>query len=62
MTSNTCFLSGLRPIEEREKKMEEKRKQKQAAASKVKGGKGRGGGGDLMSDLANRLGIKRKPK
>ncbi len=42
--------------------MEEKRKQKQAAASKVKGGKGRGGGGDLMSDLANRLGIKRKPK
>lgn len=42
----------------REQKADEKKSKE--AASKAKAGKAEGGGGDLMSDLANKLAMRRK--
>jgi WAS family protein 1 len=42
----------------REQKADEKKSKE--AASKAKAGKAGGGGGDLMSDLANKLAMRRK--
>ena len=52
------FILGLKSVQEQ--KAEEKKNRQEANLAKASTGGGGGGGGDLMSDLANKLAMRRK--